>query len=75
MILENMPLFSSFVQIDGISKNKEEKLWNEGIVVVCAGGNSGRNYETIKSPGISKKIITMTIQIIIITKIISIIII
>ena len=31
MILENMPLFSSFVQIDGISKNKEEKLWNEGI--------------------------------------------
>ena len=36
-----------------------EKLWQEGIVVVCAGGNSGPKFETIKSPGISKKIITV----------------
>jgi len=36
-----------------------EKLWDEGIVVVCAGGNSGPEWQTIKSPGISKKIITV----------------
>ena len=36
-----------------------EKLWNEGIIVVCAAGNSGPKYQTIKSPGISKKIITV----------------
>lgn len=36
-----------------------EKLWNEGIVVVSAGGNSGPQKETIKSPGISGKIITV----------------
>jgi len=36
-----------------------EKLWQAGIVVVCAAGNSGPKFQTIKSPGISKKIITV----------------
>ena len=36
-----------------------EMLWNSGIVVVAAAGNSGPEYETIKSPGISSKIITV----------------
>lgn len=34
-------------------------LWQNGIVVVVAGGNSGPNESTIKSPGISKKVITV----------------
>ena len=36
-----------------------EALWNEGIVVVCAAGNSGPENRTIKSPGTSGKIITV----------------
>lgn len=36
-----------------------EKLWQEGITIVSAGGNSGPERETIKSPGVSKKIITI----------------
>lgn len=36
-----------------------EALWDAGIVVVSAGGNSGPNKSTIKSPGISAKIITV----------------
>lgn len=36
-----------------------EKLWDEGIVVVSAGGNSGPDSQTIKSPGVSRKIITV----------------
>jgi len=36
-----------------------EVLWNNGIVVVCAGGNSGPKEGTIMSPGASKKIITV----------------
>lgn len=36
-----------------------EKLWEEGVCVVCAGGNSGPELETIKSPGVSRKIITV----------------
>lgn len=36
-----------------------EKLWQEGITIVSAGGNSGPERETIKSPGVSKKIITV----------------
>lgn len=36
-----------------------ERLWDSGIVVVAAAGNSGPNTETIKSPGISNKIITV----------------
>jgi serine protease AprX len=36
-----------------------EVLWNKGIVMVAAAGNSGPEFETIKSPGISPKIITV----------------
>lgn len=35
------------------------RLWDEGLVVVAAAGNSGPKNETINSPGISKKIITV----------------
>lgn len=34
-------------------------LWNHGICVVAAAGNSGPKHDTIKSPGISNKIITV----------------
>lgn len=36
-----------------------EALWQEGLVVVSAAGNSGPEYQTIKSPGVSSKIITV----------------
>lgn len=36
-----------------------ETLWNNGIVVVAAAGNSGPEKESIKSPGVSPKIITV----------------
>lgn len=36
-----------------------EALWNAGIVVVAAAGNSGPEMATIKSPGASGKIITV----------------
>ena len=36
-----------------------EVLWNKGITMVAAAGNSGPEFETIKSPGISPKIITV----------------
>lgn len=36
-----------------------EALWNDGVVVVAAAGNSGPEYQTIKSPGVSSKIITV----------------
>lgn len=36
-----------------------EQLWDSGIVVVAAGGNSGPDKQTIKSPGASRKIITV----------------
>lgn len=36
-----------------------EVLWNAGVCVVSAAGNSGPNEETIKSPGASSKIITV----------------
>lgn len=36
-----------------------EALWNNGIVVVAAAGNSGPETKTIKSPGVSGKIITV----------------
>lgn len=44
--------------LDPIMKGAEA-LWQKGIVVVSAGGNSGPKFETIKSPGISNKIITV----------------
>ena len=36
-----------------------EALWREGIVIVAAAGNSGPEYQTIKSPGVSSQIITV----------------
>ena len=36
-----------------------EALWREGIVVVAAAGNSGPEFQTIKSPGVSGRIITV----------------
>lgn len=36
-----------------------EKLWDNGVVVVAAAGNSGPEFQTIKSPGVSRKIITV----------------
>lgn len=36
-----------------------EALWRKGIVTVSAAGNSGPDYQTIKSPGISPRIITV----------------
>lgn len=36
-----------------------EKLWDSGVVVVAAAGNSGPEFQTIKSPGVSRKIITV----------------
>lgn len=36
-----------------------ETLWNNGVVVVCAGGNSGPENSTIMSPGASSKVITV----------------
>jgi len=36
-----------------------EALWKCGIVVVAAAGNSGPEFQTIKSPGVSGKIITV----------------
>lgn len=36
-----------------------EVLWNKGVCVVAAAGNSGPKKDTIKSPGVSSKIITV----------------
>lgn len=36
-----------------------EALWKNGLVVLCAAGNSGPGKETIGSPGISRKLITV----------------
>lgn len=36
-----------------------ESLWNIGVIVVAAAGNSGPGNQTIKSPGYSSKIITV----------------
>lgn len=43
---------------DPIMRGADE-LWKSGIVVVAAAGNSGPEFETIKSPGISRNIITV----------------
>jgi subtilisin family serine protease len=45
------------VGTDGLATT--EALWNKGIIVVAAAGNSGPEYSTIKSPGVSPKIITV----------------
>ncbi|MBO5394575.1 MAG: S8 family peptidase [Clostridia bacterium] len=36
-----------------------DALWDEGVTVVAAAGNSGPEYQTIKSPGVSSRIITV----------------
>ncbi len=36
-----------------------ERLWQEGIVVVCASGNSGPQKASISSPGSAEKVITV----------------
>lgn len=36
-----------------------ESLWKDGVVVVSAAGNSGPEFQTIKSPGVSSRIITV----------------
>lgn len=36
-----------------------EAAWDSGIVVCVAAGNEGPNYETIASPGISNRVITV----------------
>ena len=36
-----------------------DALWKEGVTVVAAAGNSGPEYQTIKSPGVSSQIITV----------------
>ena len=45
-------------KLDPLMKGAE-KLWDSGIVVVAAAGNSGPDKNTIKSPGTSRKIITV----------------
>ncbi len=45
-------------RLDPLMKGAE-KLWDKGIVVVAAAGNSGPDRATIKSPGASRKIITV----------------
>ena len=54
MSLGSQPLESGDPLMQGA-----EALWNDGIVVVAAAGNSGPEYRTIKSPGASGKIITV----------------
>ena len=54
MSLGSQPLDGSDPLMQGA-----EALWNAGIVVVAAAGNSGPEYRTIKSPGISARIITV----------------
>ena len=68
-ILENMLKFNIRVVcmsfgsdvVDGYDPlvNGAEVLWDNGIVVVTAGGNSGPEPETIMSPGASRKVITV----------------
>lgn len=36
-----------------------EKMWDAGIVVITASGNSGPDYGSVTLPGISKKVITV----------------
>lgn len=45
-------------KIDPLQKGAET-LWNSGLVVVAAAGNSGPTPKTIKSPGANSRIITV----------------
>ncbi len=39
--------------------NGAEQLWKSGVIVVAAAGNNGPEFQSIKSPGVSRKIITV----------------
>lgn len=39
--------------------NGAEQLWKSGVIVVAAAGNSGPEFQSIKSPGVSRKLITV----------------
>ena len=54
-----MSFGSVFGNVDDPLINGVEVLWDNGIVVVSAGGNSGPEDSSIMSPGASKKIITV----------------
>ena len=52
--------FGSDVSVDNDPlMTAADLLWNSGVVVVSAGGNSGPKKGTIMSPGASRKIITV----------------
>ena len=51
--------FGSVYREDDPLVNAAEILWNNGIVVVTAAGNSGPDGETIMSPGSSRRVITV----------------
>lgn len=36
-----------------------EELWKRGVIVVAAAGNSGPQFQSIKSPGVSRRLITV----------------
>ena len=54
-----MSFGSIFDNINDPLMKGAEILWDNGICVVCAGGNNGPEEKTIMSPGSSKKIITV----------------
>lgn len=39
--------------------NGAEELWKSGVIVVAAAGNSGPEFQSIKSPGVSRRLITV----------------
>lgn len=39
--------------------NGAEELWKSGVIVVAAAGNSGPDFQSIKSPGVSRRLITV----------------
>ncbi len=39
--------------------NGAEQLWKSGVIVVAAAGNSGPEFQSIKSPGVSRRLITV----------------
>lgn len=39
--------------------NGAEALWQDGVIVVAAAGNSGPEHASIKSPGVSRRLITV----------------
>ena len=51
--------FGSVYKEDDPLVDAAEILWNNGIVVVTAAGNSGPEEETIMSPGSSRRVITV----------------